>query len=285
MRALRFTFAVLLGLLWAGSGQAVPQFTPSAGDRLHTLGSGQPGAQWTTGGSGSGGQLSYAKSTGLLTMTATLDVLNYFDPVDLGEGCSTDAGSNCSFNYGPDLDITLTAQFSGLTTQNLGGGLVAVTAHFMTTGGVDLLVTDPFDGGSTMLEASWQAGTFLGNPTTGLSTTVVYDTVGGTVVGGPPVNEVGFLAVDPGTLYASLFQPTYFGINFGSIDDFDDGVGGDLDDIVAASLLSGTLESFDAEANGQVLNLPAGQFVPEPGTSLLLGGALLAGAAGRRGRG
>jgi hypothetical protein len=282
MRAFGRSLAVAaaLGLL-AGAAHAAPQFTPDPDDRLHTLSSGQPGAQWNTGGLGAGGQIDYDSSTQTLTVTGVLDLLNYFNPNNVA--CPTDAGSNCAFNYGPDLDITLVAKLESLVVTPVFGTVVAVQANFETTGGVDLLLTDPADGNSVLLEASWQGGSFQGNPTTGLTATVLYDTATGQTVGSPPVNASGFLSVDQSTLYASLFQPTYFGITFGSLSDFDDGAGGDLDDIIAASIAAGTLVDFTAEANGQVFNLEAGQFVPEPGTAALLVVAGLFGL-GRQGR-
>jgi hypothetical protein len=148
---------------------------------------------------------------------------------------------------------------------------------------VDLSVTDPADGNSVQLEASWQAGTFLGNPTTGMAVSLVFDDNFNTVVGST-LDGGGFLAVDGSTPYASLFSPTYFGLAFQSLSDFAPTLDSLADDLVeefkAASPLS--LESFTAEANGQVYKTDTGEFVPEPGAVALLGLGFLALAARAR---
>jgi hypothetical protein len=268
MRCLVVLVAVLS--LGVGAAQAVPQFTPSPGDSLHTIFSGEAGAQWTTSGAEVGGSISYSSGTQQLSITAVLDILNYWNP---GNGsCPTDTGSNCAFNYGPDLDITLVADLHSVVVDDLTGGFYQVTVNFETTGGVDLSVTDPADGNSVQLEASWQAGTFLGNPTTGMAVSLVFDDNFNTVVG-TTLDGGGFLAVDGSTPYASLFSPTYFGLAFHSLSDFAPTLDSLADDLVeeykSASPL--TLESFTAEANGQVYKTDTGEFVPEPGTLILLG--------------
>jgi hypothetical protein len=256
--------------LGVGAAQAVPQFTPSPGDSLHTIFSGQPGAQWNTSGAGVGGSISYSSGTQQLSITAVLDILNYFNP---GNGsCPTDTGSNCALNYGPDLDITLLADLHSVVVTDLTSGFYQVQVNFQTTGGVDLSVTDPADGNSVQLEANWQAGTFLASPTTGMAVSLVFDDNLGSVVG-TTLDGAGFLAVDGLTPYASLFAPTYFGLAFQSLSDFSPTLDSLADDLVeeykSASPL--TLESFTAEANGQVYKTDTGEFVPEPGTAILLG--------------
>jgi len=281
MRLGQLLFVLLAGIAgigWGTAAQALPQFTPTATARLHTLGSGQLGAEWNTGGLGTGGQLSYDSASKIATLTAGLNVLNWFDPSN--SSCATDSGSNCAFNFNPNLDITLTASFLGFTVAPVTGTLVNVTTNFGTTGGVDFVVTDPTDLNSVQMRGSIAAGSFNGNPTTGLSTSLLFDTSTGLVLGS--VTGSGFLQADPTTPLASLLQPDFFGITFGALNNFDDGNGGGLSAIVAATLASGTLGSFTAEANGQILNTASGQFVPEPATLLLLGIAGLAAAARRR---
>jgi hypothetical protein len=261
--------------LGVGAAQAVPQFTPSPGDSLHTIFSGEAGAQWNTSGLGVGGQISYSSGTQQLSITGVLDILNYWNP---GNGsCPTDTGSNCAVNYGadtpgPDLDITLLADLHSIAVTDLTGGFYFVEVNFETTGGVDLSLTDPADGNSVQLEASWQAGTFLGNPTTGLGVSLVFDDNTNTPLSST-LDGAGFLAVDGSTPYASLFAPTYFGLAFQSLDDFVPTLATLADDLVeeykGAQPL--TLESFTAEANGQVYKTDTGEFVPEPGAALLLG--------------
>lgn len=261
------------------------QFTPSGTARLHTLGAGQPGAQWNTGGTSSGGALSFDAGTGVATLTAALDVMNYYDPAN--GACSTDAGSNCDFNFAPDLNVTLDAQFVGSVVTPAGGPFVNVTLNFATTANAtpDLVVTDPADlGFGSVLEGDWQAGFFGGNPTTGLSISVLYDTVNLTATFST-AQVSGFLALDAGTAYASLFESgsNYFGLNIASLSNFSSGVGG-LDGIVAYAIANGTLPTFSAEGNGQVYRLTSGDFVvPEPATALLLSAGLALLGARRRG--
>jgi hypothetical protein len=280
MRFLVVLVAVLS--LGVGAAQAVPQFTPSSGDSLHTIFSGEAGAQWNTSGVGVGGSISYSSGTQQLSITGVVDILNYWNP---GNGsCPTDTGSNCALNYGPDLDISLSADLHSIVVTDLTGGFYLVEVNFETTGGVDLSVTDPADGNSVQLEASWQAGTFLGSPTTGMAVSLVFDDNLGTVLG-TTLDGAGFLVVDGGTPYASLFAPTYFGLAFQSLSDF----APTLDSLAADLVLEYqnsqplTLETFTAEANGQVYKTDTGEFVPEPGAVLLLGlGCLGLAARARR---
>jgi len=273
------------GLLFAGAASSVPQFTPNATSLLHTTGSGEPGAEWDTGGPAAGGSISY--SGGVLTVTAALDVMNYYDTAS-GSGCETDTGSNCAFNYGPDLDITFSANFVDLVVTPVFGTVVSVVANFETTGGPDLSVTDPDDGGSTQLEADLVAGTFGATATTGLSAEVFYDTATGTAFGGGTVNATAILIADSGTAYASLFGTTELGILFAATGNFVNGgpTPGGLDEILSDSIAAMTLVDFTAEGEGQVFRTTSGQFVPEPSTLALLcigaGGLFLHGGRHRR---
>ena len=60
------------------------------------------------------------------------------------------------------------------------------------------------------------------------------------------------------------------------MDNFDDGAGGGLDDIVGFAIANGSLPDFTAEGVGQIFRVEAGGFVPEPSTGLMF----LAGLAG-----
>jgi hypothetical protein len=273
------TAVLTMGFLVASQAQAVPQFTPTAGDLLHTVGSGQVGAEWNTGGTSSGGEIDYDSGTELLTITAQLDVMNYYNP---GNGaCATDSGSNCSFNYPTDLDISLTASLAGITVTPLGGTFYEILVEFESTGSSpDLTITDPLDGDSVQLEADMIAGTFNGSPTTGLQAQVIYNSGTETAVF-DETNSVGFFAVDAGTPYASLFGATYVGINLGTFSDF----APDLDTLASTAFETSELGDFTAEANAQIFRSSTGEFVvPEPSTGLLLGVAGLAVLAQRRRR-
>lgn len=284
-RSLLSALALLLALGLSAPADAL-QLVPTATARLHTLSSGQPGAQWNTSGLGVGGQLSFDAGTGVATLTGVLDVLNWFDTAN--GACSADAGTNCEFNYAPDLTFSLDTQFLGVVVTPVGGPNVNVTLNFgTTTNGVpDLTVSDPTDlGFGNVLEGDWQAGVFNGNPTTGFSISVLFNTFTGTATF-QTANASAFLAVDPSTAYASLFKSglnNYFGLNIASLSDFG-GAGGDLDSIIAGAIGSGTLPDFTAEGNGQVYRLASGEFVPEPGAVLLLAGGLTLLAARRRSR-
>jgi len=264
-----------LGLGFAGAAQAL-QYTPSGTSLLHTLGSGQPGTPWSTEGPAVGGNISYDSGTGLLSVAGKVAELNFFDP--LNGSCSTDSGSNCNINFSPDLDLSVSALLDSIVVTPLGGPFYDLTANYKTTGGTDLTITDPFDS-STALRASWQGGSFLGSPTTGLAVSITYDAVTKKVISDPTM--VGFLLIDPTTAYAGIFGSTVaqFGLDLGALYAFSPS----LDALAAAIIGSGTLSSFTAEGQGQVFRLATGEFViPEPGTALLLGLGLAGLAAARR---
>lgn len=258
-------------LLLAGSASAVLQYTPTATALLHTIGSGQPGAEWNTGGSGSGvtgGQISY-DGAGTLTVSAQLDVLNWYDPAP-GSGCELDTTTNCSFNYSPNLDIMLQASLDGVTVTPINAQYATVMVSFGTTGGTDLTF---YDGATNALLGKVQAGQFNGNPTDGLQATVTWDYVNDQVAGGLTiVNGQAFISATGGP-YASLFGGDTFGIGFATVQDIA-GAGGGLNEVVRAAINTGVLPAFTAEANGQILNTVNGSFVPEPSSWLLLGSAL-----------
>lgn len=274
-------FSALGLVLVLGLGGSAPanalQLVPSSTARLHTIASNQPGAQWNTGGTGTGGNLSYDANTGVATLTAGLDVLNSFDPNNAA--CATDTGSNCNFNFNPDLAISLDASLVGIVATPIPSTpFVNVTLNFATTANAfpDLTVADPTAPGfGNVLEGNWTAGLFGGSPTTGLAVSVLFNTLNQTAVF-QSANVSGFLSIDSSTAYAGLFESgsNFLGLNIATLGDFS-GAGGGLNQIVAAAVGTGTLPSFTAEANGQVFRLTSSDFVvPEPGTALLLAGGL-----------
>lgn len=273
VRTSRVIFLALLGVAFcAAPALAVPQWSPTTGtERAHTYDSGQPGIEWDTGGPLAGGQISYDSGTELLTVTGLVDTLNSWDVAN--GGCPTDVGSNCPLNYSPGLDLTVSARFKDITISPLSGNFVYVDVNFETTGAAyDLLTLDPVevDPDDIMLTASFVAGEFNGNPTSGLSTRILYDIVTLEALW-QDVDVAGFLEVSGGH-HASLFAEEYFGLALTNGTNFDDGAGGGLNEIVAAYLGTGTLPSFTAEADGQAFRIASGQFIiPEPSTALLLG--------------
>jgi hypothetical protein len=278
MRSIQPLLLGLAVLALAASAHAVPQFSPTTGtERLHTPGSGQPGAEWDTSGVGAGGQISYDSGTGVLSMTAGLNTLNYWDTAN--GSCATDVGSNCPVSFGPNLDITLSASLDSISATPVGGTILNVSVVFGTSAGVDLVVTDPADGDSVQLRADIAAGTFNGSPTNGITASVFYDTNTGQALSAQ-VSASGFFAVDQTTSFASLFAPDYFGLNISAISNFDDGNGGGLNEIVTYLIANSALPDFTAEGNGQIFKTASGAFVPEPGVGLLL----MAGLAGLVGR-
>jgi hypothetical protein len=278
MRSIQPLLLGLAILALAAGAHAVPQFSPTTGtEQLHTQGSGQPGAEWDTSGLGAGGQISYDSGTGTLSMIAGLNTLNYWDTAN--GTCETDVGSNCAVNFGPNLDITLSASLDSISAVPVGGTIVEVSVVFGATGGIDLKITDPADGGSLQLRANIAAGTFHGSPTNGITASIFYDTASGLALSSE-VAASGFFEVDQSTSFASLFAPDYFGLNINAISDFDDGNGGGLNEIVTYLLANSALPDFTAEGNGQVFKTASGSFVPEPGLGLLM----IVGLAGLVGR-
>lgn len=280
--------AVAAIALAAGTAQAIPQFIPTPTTKVHTVFSGEPGVTWNTGGVGVNGQIVYTAGTSTLAIGGEIDAANYYDP--LNGGCPTDSGSNCTFNYGPNLDFDVLAEFIGVTVTPTGGGFYDILLDFQSTGGVDILWTDPADGNSVVLAASWQAGTFLGNPTPGLQVQSTYcDGVGGcgaAGVQGDPL-AIGFALIDNLTLYAAMFDSdgnpfttNSIMLDFSELFDFSPGI----DAIAAYVLANNTLPDFTGEGEGQLFRVDTGEFViPEPSTALLLGFGLIGlGVTGRR---
>lgn len=296
---LRRGWALLLGgglLVASSQALATPQFTPTATALFHTVTSGETGATYNTGGLAANGQVEFTNSTSSLHVDAELDVLHYYDPSN--GACPTDSGSDCQFDFGVDdagasglnldlmVDAVLASTPFGVT--NLGGGFFQVDVNFETTGGIDILFTDPTDGDSTQLAGSWVAGSFNGNPyQTGLVSTVFYDAnanggLGG-VIGNPTI--LGFADITGGTL-ASMFDDGGGGgpimLNLTEVFDF----APDLDSLTAAIINTGQLNDFTAELEGQIFRVSSGDFlIPEPATALLLGfGVAGIGVIGRRSR-
>lgn len=271
--------------LAANSAQALPQFVPSATAKAHTVFSGEAGFTWNTGGLGVNGQIVYTDATNLLAIGGEIDVANYYDP--LNGSCPTDSGSNCAFNYGPNLDFSVLAEFIGVTVTATGGGLYDIVLDFQSTGGTDIAWTDPADGDSVMLSASWTSGTFNGNPTPGLQVISQYcDGVGGCDAdndGGNGIQAgltgdplaIGFALIDSGSLYEGLFDSdgnlltvNSIMLDFSELFDFSP----DINTIAAYVLANNDLPDFTGEGEGQLYRVDTGEFViPEPSTALLFG--------------
>src|SRR5262245_17627196 len=199
--------AAAAALTLAGTAQALPQFVPTPTAKAHTVFSGEAGFTWNTGGLNVNGQIVYTDASNLLSIAGHIDAANYYDP--LNGGCPTDSGSNCTFNYGPDLDMSVLAYFIGVTVTPTGGGLYDIVLDFQTTGGTDIVWTDPADGNSVMLSASWTSGTFNSSPTPGLQVISTYcDGVGGCGVQGLTGDPlaIGFALINNTSLYAGLFD-------------------------------------------------------------------------------
>ncbi len=276
--------AVALTLLFAGSAFAVPQFTPSATALLHTLQSGQPGVSYNSGGLGAGGQISYTNlgsGSGTLNISAEIDVLNYYDPAN--GACPTNVGSNCAFNFGQtgqNLDFMVNADLQSVSVAPVVGvpTWLQIDILFESTGlGNDFTWTDPLDGDSDMLTAVWTAGLFNGQPTTGLQAQVFWDTATNDLVLGTGVSVTGFATIQSG-LYADLFGNEPVLVDLSQFFDFNPS----FPAITTAVIGTGEIPDFTAEIQGQIFRVDSGEFVPEPGTALLLGVGLL--ALGRRGR-
>lgn len=271
--------------LFAAPALATPQFTPTATALMHTIEANfAGGTTWTTGGLSVNGQIAYSDVSQQLSIGAKIDVLNYFDPSN--GSCPSDAASNCAFNFAPDLDLDVIANYVGIAgIVNNGDGTLTIQIDFQTTGGWDILWTDPSDGNSVQLRAQFQAGSFNGFPTSGLSVTATYDTVSQSITQDP--TAIAFAVVDQTTPLASMFNSggsgPYIELDVSNLilADFVPSI-----DSIAQSLIdTGTLPSFTGEGQGQIFRVSEGSFVvPEPSAALLLAAGLI-GLAGSRRRG
>jgi hypothetical protein len=174
--------------------------------------------------------------------------------------------------------MSVLAEFIGVTVTPTGGGLYDIVLDFQSTGGTDILWTDPADGNSVMLSASWTSGTFMGNPTPGLQVVSTYcDGVGGCGaqgLTGDPL-AIGFALIDNSSLYAGLFDSdanpftsNSVMLDFSELFDFDP----DINTIAAYVIANNDLPDFTGEGEGQLYRVDTGDFViPEPSTALLFG--------------
>lgn len=279
--------------LAAGTAQAAPQLTPTATTRAHTVFSSEPGVVWTTQGAGVNGQVVY-DGISSLAIGGNITTLNYYD--SLNGGCPTDSGSNCSFGYGTPLDFTVLADYIGHTVTPTGGGFYDIVLDFQSAGGSDIVWTDPADGNSVMLSASWTAGTFMGSPTPGFQVVSTYcDGIGGCGAAGLQGDPlaIGFALLDNSTLYAAMFDSdgnpftsNSIMLDFSELFDFASvAAPGGIDAIAAYLIATNTLPDFTGEGEGQLYRLDTGEFViPEPSTVLLLGFGIVGFGAVRRGK-
>ena len=294
--------AAAAALSLAGTAHALPQFVPTPTAKAHTLLSGESGFTWNTT-ADPADQIQYDDGSRLLSVQGEIDVANFYDPlyvgpIPYGPACPTDSGSNCTFNYSPNLDLTVLAEYLGATATPLGGGMYDIVLDFQTAGGTDILWTDPADGNSVMLSASWTAGTFNAAPTPGLQVIAQYcDGVGGCGAAGvidDPV-AIGFALIDNSSLYAGLFDSdanpfndNSIMVDFSELFDFVTPVGDGSINAIAAFVLAdpeNDLPDFTGEGQGQLYRVDTGEFViPEPSTAMLFGlGIAGLGALRRRG--
>jgi hypothetical protein len=275
--ALQLSALITGAMMMASPALAIPQFTTTTTALLHTLGSGEPGASYTSRGVGQNGQIVYTSASSALDIMAEVDTLNYYDPSN--PACATDAGSNCIHNFATGLTFEIHALYDGLSITDYGGGYYGIELMFKTTAGTDITWRDPTDGNSLQLEADWTAGLFNGNPTTGLIANVLYDTnPGGGLIGN--IDVVGFATITGGS-YASLFgSQAKIMLNLSQFFDFNPS----FDVITQQVLANQAIPDFTAEVQGQIFRVATGEFVPEPSTGLMLGLGLAALGFKRRSR-
>lgn len=278
----------LIGALLLGAPAQAIQFTPIVGDRVHTVGSGEPGVEWNTGANGgTGGQIDYNSGTEELTITGAIDVLNFFNATTPGRApygtCGSDAGTNCSVNFSPDLDFSVEAALANISTTEVVPGLIhEIIISFESTsdGMPDIVWTDPSDGDAVVLEADWIGGLFGGDFTFGLTASLLYNEVTMTVLTAD-IDIAGFLEVDSGSTYASLFDSggNFFAVDLQTLDNFSPS----LDAIAKAAFEGDPIPDFTGDGAGNIFRLESGDFVvPEPSTGLLVWAGLGVLAAWRR---
>ncbi len=294
MAQIRIVLAAVSAIaLAAGTAQALPQFTPTATTLAHTVFSGEAGVVWTTEGLGVNGQVVY-DGVSSLSIGGHITTMNTYD--SLNGACPTDTGSNCPFTFGTPLDFTVLGDYIGHTVTPTGGGLYDIVLEFQSTGGSDIVWTDPLDGNSVMLAANWTAGTFMGSPTPGLQVVSTYcDGIGGCGAAGLTGDPlaIGFALLDNSTLYAAMFDSdgnplttNSIMLDFSELFDFASvAAPGGIDAIAAYLVATNTLADFTGEGQGQLYRLETGDFViPEPSTVMLLGLGIAVFGAVRRGK-
>jgi hypothetical protein len=206
---------------------------------------------------------------GELHVGGTVPTLNYHTP--------SAPTTNVNFNFVPDLDFTLKADYLNTTATLISGNDWKLDTTFATPddSSWDLILTDPGASDAEVLRADLIAGTFNSSPVEALTATATIDITA--VNKNQIVTAFAFLDVDPTSPYASLFTDTeYVGFSLSQVLNWEIGDADgeyDFDDIAAAILSPGILISFTAEADGAVFGISSSKFtpIPEPGTGLLVG--------------
>ena len=152
--------------LVAGTAQAIARSSFRRLPRSRTRSSpAKPGRRGTPAASASTARSSTRTPPRPSRSRGEIDAVNYYD--SLNGSCPTDIGSNCSFNYGPNLDFDVAANFIGMTVTPTGGGFIDIVLDFQSTGGTDIIWTDPADGNSVMLTGQLGRGRLPQQPDAG----------------------------------------------------------------------------------------------------------------------